>query len=131
MRTAPDLMVTKSSGQVEHMPLKSGLFDAEISLIHVVAENGKEKRVRLIPASSADAKVVDGSLLIEKDVFLPLMCVVGQIQLGLKLTPKKGSSLNIEPFESVFILGQCDSIKSNFFSSKNCISKQSRENENR
>ncbi len=121
MRTEPDLMVTKSSGQVEHMPLKSGLFDAEISLIHVVAENGKEKRVRLIPASSADAKVVDGSLLIEKDVFLPLMCVVGQIQLGLKLTPKKGSSLNIEPFESVFILGQCDSIKSNFFSRQKTV----------
>lgn len=121
LRTDPELIVTKSSGEVEHIPLKSGLFDAEVSLIHVVAENGKEKRVRLIPAAAADAKVVDGSLLIEKDVYLPLMCVVGQIQLGLRLTPKRGSSLNLEPFESVFILGQCDSIKSNFFSRQKTI----------
>lgn len=121
MRTEPELLTTTSSGKTEHMALKTGLFDAEISLIHVVSENGKEIRRRIKPVDQAEAKIIDGSLLLEKDIILPMMCSVGQIQLGLKLIPKKPNSLNLENFESVFILGQCDSIKSNFFSRQKTI----------
>lgn len=121
MRTEPELITFKSNGQIEHLPLKSGLFDAEISIIHVVSENGKEVRRRIKPLDKADGKIVDGSLLIEKDIILPMMCTIGQVQLGLKLTAKKESQLNLEPFESVFILGQCDSIKSNYFSRQKTV----------
>lgn len=120
-RTEPEVLTTKSNGQIDHLPLKSGSFDAEISIIHVVSEKGQEVRRRMKPFDKADGKIVDGSLLIEKDIILPVMCTVGQVQLGLKLTAKKESQLNLEPFESVFILGQCDSIKSNFFSRQKTV----------
>ncbi len=121
MRADPELLTVKSNGQTDHLPLKSGLFDAEISIIHVVSENGKEVRRRLKASDITEAKVVEGSLLIEKDIVLPIMCTVGQVQLGLKLTVKNNQALKLEPFESVFILGQCDSIKSNYFSRQKTV----------
>lgn len=98
-----------------------GDWDAELGLVHVYSDGKKTIRRPLVPMQKIRSVMAGGFLMIEGPVTLPNVCRVGQVYLGLKLTPK-ASSVGLKPFEGIFTLGECENFKNTFFSRMKAIS---------
>lgn len=104
------------NGSRKLIDLTKGSFKARFSLIHVVAENGKETRRFLYKNEEMIdvPELMNGSLALQSPVLLQRICTRGQVLLGLSLTPV-GAPAGLRGFEGVFFLGECDQIKGAFF----------------
>lgn len=113
--TQPFLVTVKSGNRRVSEAISYGDFAAEIFLIHVNFENGKEVRRYLTDPESAEVRMVNGDLIISKAQILNVKPASGQVQLGLRVKPKS-NKLGLKPFEGAFLIGEFDNIKGNFFS---------------
>ncbi len=115
IRTLPNWAVQKTSGRVLE-PITEGEFEAEMILINVLNENGREVRRSLSKPVLTEGRIVNNSLLLQSDqILLKPASRYGQIQLGLIIRPKNGPK-NLGSFEGAFAMGEYDQIKGSSFS---------------
>jgi hypothetical protein len=114
IRASPSVVLITNTGARVLQPLTYGDFDTEVYLIHSVSENQKEIHRMLVPPVKVKGVMAEGYLSIEAPITLQNICTRGQIELGLKLTPKNAPK-NLLPFEGVFVGSDCDQVKGTTF----------------
>jgi hypothetical protein len=103
------------TGAVQLSDLSRGTFQARITLIHSVSENGKEvRRVLTAGETVLIPQLIGGALNFDSALLLEKICTRGQVQMGLSVEPV-GAPADLRKFEGVFMLGECDQMKGSFF----------------
>lgn len=115
IRTVPQFAVLKTGGKRVLEPITRGEFEAEITLIHAMNENGKQTRRPLSDTKKETAKINQGTLPLDTSIQLKPAARMGQIQLALKLKLKNAPE-GSRYFEGVFTVEEFDKVKGSFFS---------------